>query len=376
MLFLKCLNVFFLIASAWLWFFILEPKIKKWAFSPFVLLMFNPYLLYFKNIIYSDISLLFFSSCFFYFIDKFSKKNLITWRHFLVLGMLLLMATMVRSQGALLVVLALPLYKKYKLKPFILLLIPSFVYFLLIRPLCFPNSGYSYFSYLQNLFPSLINNLGYYLKEMDRLLYFRLHEHLLIQVCYWIAMGALVIGVIKSWGKTHSYMLFLFANLFVLLLWPFQEGPRFIVFLLPVMFLYLTSGIQFCIQKTKVAFIIPLLIVIAYSKEIRASVVYNKYTLDSIPKASQEQLFSYVKENKEEAYVFYRPRVLYYHTKAKAKRIVQMKQLNLEHFFYVHLIKKRGGQLPLRELNEAGYVLKKVSGSNYFEIFDVKHGMK
>ena len=224
-----------------------------------VFLVLNPFHNYFKNNILSDFPFLFFSLLSIYLIQYFyvDGKKLFKHKSFdsILLGIVLVFTYQIRTQGIVLVpilLLAQYIYLRKKKscaqsigKESILVhLIPLGLFVLvtyLINLLITTGDG-SYLLLLRERINIswIIANIKYYLfLPIDYL-----RDRKITTMLYGLSLYFFIKGGISRIKDDYIYLLYMLGSIGLLILWPFQQGPRFILSVVPYYLYFLFVGLE------------------------------------------------------------------------------------------------------------------------------------
>lgn len=203
-------------------------------------------------------------------------------------------------------------------------LIPFAVFclFFLLNKAIFPNGGENHLNMLINgLSLSLIkHNLEYYLNLLAGL--FTIEINRLFFGILIIAVA--IIGVFKGLKHNLHYVVFVALCMAMLLVWPSQQGPRFMFPVLPFVFYFLVNGLLVIFSTINVP--------AKFQKYLLAAgiVVFSYYSINKIKGLNYNsnhvvtpeinEVFNYVAtaETKDKIVGFIKPRVLYLFTGVKS----------------------------------------------------------
>ena len=377
-------NLFF-VASLFVIYRIFKNKINIFLIS-FILLVFsfNLFTLDFKDQILSDTPFLFFSLLSLFLIDLtvVRKKVFINrWVDYLLLGFMAFMSFFIRTQGitVLVVLLVCQLYVHYKsgsklfpLKKSKLInylsLIFFLLFFLLSRYLFLKNEGYNYFiEFFNNFsFHSIISNIVYYFKLLPEFF----NTSGAFHVLFWAFFIISLVGVYKRRKKDFVYLLYFSLTGGLLLIWPGQQGYRFIMFFYPFFLFYLFVALQRINFYYKYVLVYVIVFVFMANSFLALSFFsapfvlnkYSEYKVISGPyKEYNLKLIDYIEKNtnKDDLMVFSKPRTLSLYTGRKS---IYIKDFNSNQSFdYIVLIDYYKGQT--QELEDYIY-----NNSNDFDL--------
>ena len=120
--------------------------------------------------------------------------------------------------------------------------------------------------------------------------------------------------IIKLKALAH-WSAFLLLSVLVLLIWPYQQGVRFLFVCLPFLFFFILVPIEQAPKWPKLILIYPFFALMAWSF-LSETMAQNQKNLDLETNQIYQQdnlaLYDYIKENytKEDTIIFFKPRVL------------------------------------------------------------------
>ncbi len=180
----------------------------------------------------------------------------------------------------------------------------------------YPYSGGGYGEQLATLsYHSIISNIAYYSAIPKWILY---HSNWFV----FLTLPAFFGGLIYIYKKHVFDVYFIFIHITLLVIWPFQEGLRFLFFLVPYYFYFSFWGYQWLfkgIQKRyQSSFLIYVkyavwVIIVGYSLlQLQAYVNVVKHEVSEIDTPEAKGLFEFVKKhtNPDSQFVFFKPNVL------------------------------------------------------------------
>lgn len=398
----KLLIVFFFGASLYAMFILFKNKLREKSTLLLVsIFAFNPLFIYYNNSILSDIPYLFFSLITLYFIQQFiieERKFYNNFISYLLIGFFIFICYFIRSNGIIFipVLLLCQFYKKYeKKKDFsaffrlsywhILSLIP-YILFILLK-LCtvyiLPNGSSSHLDLLSMVsVSSILDNIYYYLKLPQHFYFLNI-----LKIFYYITVPFVIYGVYKNFKRDYLYLIYVSFSLIILIIWPFQEGIRFVFPFLPFYFYFTFLGFEqfqqdflnsYTTSKIKLipgfAFVVIAIFVTLQTKKLieREKIFLNgPYTVDS------QDMFQFINNNLqgEDTIVFRKPRTMMLFTKQlsfREERLEKLKNLNNHYFVYDDLEKENEVDMDKISSEQAIY-FKLIYTNNRFAIYKIQN---
>lgn len=306
---------------------------------------FNPVLIIFNNYILSEIPYLFFSLFSIFLIDKFSieRKFWVNKPFSLSLtGFCIFLAYFMRTIGIVLIPTLLfcqfienrkPLKQSFKayIKENKFDLLPHVTFFVLffLSKKVLPDGSSLYLSMFSNAsIKQISGNIIYYIK-LPAIFFGEVYIPSII--IYIITIPFVVYGIIKSFKKSYIYLVYIVCTVSILIIWPFQEGIRFIFPLLPFYIYFLFIGLlnisisfpsiirhpekNFIVKQNKFCIVFSLCL-ISYFLIQTLLTAYpnfkNKRMIDGPFLPESAEMFSYVINNTNinDSIIFFKPRVL------------------------------------------------------------------
>lgn len=223
-----------------------------------VFIIVNPWTFYFKNNILSDFPYLFFSilSIFliqYLFVDKRTIIN--TYFDYCLIGVVIAFTGQIRTQGfVLLPVLLIAQYlnirkwdidnSQKRIKNQFIELIPLGIIILSVSlfSIVFPEGNDLYFGQLKQYFNIswIVKNIKYYLVlPID---FFGKDTY--SAILYGLSLPFFMRGLINRYKTDFTYILFSILTLGLLIIWPYQQGPRFILSIIPYFMYFVFKGLE------------------------------------------------------------------------------------------------------------------------------------
>ncbi len=250
---LKSINLIFYALFLWVFYALLKQRLPPLE-SALILAVFafSPLLLKYEDSLISDIVFLFFSTLGLLLIDGERIGNSLYKR--ILLGLVLFFAFFVRTNGILLVptlfltqvfayLQARP-RKRLEWKRMVTIeLVPYYVFGLLavINLVIFPAGEGSHFEHLSNLsLSSLANNLSAYIALPAYFFNDLTHPEIIYGVLLPFALG----GMILNFKSDIHLVIYLVLSYALFIIWPDQQGIRFLFPLLPLLVYFAYRGMQ------------------------------------------------------------------------------------------------------------------------------------
>jgi len=327
------------------------------------LFAFNPILLRFSDNVLSDIPFLFFSTLTVFFIGQTVVRKEIVFSRVidaLLLGVLIFCASIIRTNGILLIVL-LALVKCIDfvffkpnakaqiqgiktIQPIINVIcatIPFIVFFSLniLLEVALPDGSHSHLNYLNDVtLQTLTQNAIYYAYLPSE--FFLARGKSLFSIIPFAVYGASLIlfffGIKSRLNRDYHIILYILLTLALYIIWPGTQGIRFIFPILPFFISIAFSGIDVIAVKFSHLFaqnrfkdvihIILIAIVLVYSSASTylaySNIKNNRETTSGPYSRDAVQLFSFIKSNTSstDVIIFFKPRVMRLYTDRNALR--------------------------------------------------------
>ncbi len=355
---LKVICCLFFLGSLPLIFRFMKPRLDNYYYALVLtaLLAFNGYFTNFGNNILSDFPFFYFLFLSFYLFDK--KESF--WKQ-LLLGACIFYTYLIRDVGLFLI----PTYlafqfsqrktsnTKWSVK---LLPVALFLVLFSISKALIPPGGENHVHMILSEFSwaLLIDNIHYYLLLFSKFFFFG-QEYLSIGI---LVSVLVLMGVLSSFSKTWPFALFLTTNLFMLIIWPSQQGMRFIFPILPFLTLYLIKSFKIIADQVLLSAKNRYRILMAFCLLFVFKTVLDTFKYPTAPNQvytdEMQEIYNYVVNNIPETETIgaTKPRVLALFSNAKS--VV----MDLEHF----------NNAPIKYL-----LVTKVDAANYhWQQFGVK----
>ena len=293
---------------------LIKPHFKS-PFPPLLLisfLCFSEFFLFHGDHLLSDFPFFFFVmlslSCF--------KKDPNRLEQVL-LAFLIFFTYLIRELGIMLLP-ALLIYQLSFYKPIKLLKSYSFSYIaffliFLLSFLLFPFGSKNHFTHLvkEISWNSFIENFNYYAELLEA--FFRgLSKS---DYLPYLLLLLFLVGLVETAKKLSHWIAFLFFSVLVLMLWPYQQGMRFIFVCLPFILFFMLKPIERVPKWPKYLLSYPLIVYLFWTFFTNTQAQNQKnlaLETNQIYQPDAKALYAYVKENysEEDTLVFFKPRVL------------------------------------------------------------------
>ncbi len=398
-LILKIVTYIFFISSLIILYYLFKAKLDKHLSLILILLIAtSPFFFLFKQNVLSDIPAMFFLLLSVFLIQKIycEKKRLKAKRICLIiLGFSMFMSVFIRTNSIIIFIL-LPLvqlieYKKWfhrfsniidESLPYLISLI-TYLLVLVILPSgsyaanhsLLPNNflnqvAYNFYYYL-DVFAKFFGNKNYLPNFLG------IHKTYLFNAIYNTSIFFFVLGFLKDFKKYYLYTLFSILTFGLFLIYPYQQGLRFIITLIPFYLFFVILGLQIIdfknivrLSSKKIIYTLGIFLLIFFS--IQNLTIFKVNNSLNGPYANNSiELFKYVKNNipEEETIVFFKPRVMYLFTERKSVKIDSVKFLKeseINYFVFTKNIDKENTQNYLKQNN------KMVFENKQFQVYKLK----
>ena len=190
----------------------------------------------------------------------------------------------------------------------------SFILLNAIVKLLYPHSGAGYQQQASTItWQTIQANLIYYSNAPKWFLY---NSNLWL----WLTWPMMIVGAVASFKTHRVYVFFMLMQLTALVIWPFQEGVRFIFILIPFYFLFAMLGYRFLANKLIAPHVYKLHAHYVVFVAILAYSLFASYQLVAKQKGSQNEigsadakaLFTFVDSHTKstDKLIFFKPNVL------------------------------------------------------------------
>lgn len=185
----------------------------------------------------------------------------------------------------------------------------SFILLNAIVKLLYPHSGAGYQQQASTItWQTIQANLIYYSNAPKWFLY---NSNLWL----WLTWPMMIVGAVASFKIHRVYVFFMLMQLTALVIWPFQEGVRFIFILIPFYFLFAMLGYNYVASKFHIQryALLVFLGVLMYSFYASVKLISQPLkTDDEITSADAQALFNFVNAHTKstDKLIFFKPNVL------------------------------------------------------------------
>ncbi|MGD0059693.1 MAG: hypothetical protein ABSD58_09780 [Verrucomicrobiia bacterium] len=355
----------------------------------------NPYMLFFMNQILSDIPFLLFSTVSLLLLGAVvvEKRRLISpLADQLLLGALIAVSFSIRTNGINLLLtlgitqlaVALPrviaqrttdgrglasltrVFSQTTVRRLCVTLVPyaTFAILTLVWNTLLPSGGSSYFSLMSGLSLGLIkHHLVYYLDIPGMVFPPTSSYHYLIhgaRVAYGVSILLAVAGIRKRYRSDFYMLVYMALTLLLYILWPFEQGIRFLFPVLPFYVSFVLTGLAelltsvFGPEKTlwKTISVSPVVVIL-----LGCAVLAAKRAFDNLKRNREDRngpyvqtsraMFSFVAENTEptSTIVFFKPRAMKLITGRRSLTMGRVSELSHGDYVCVYLPGKDSGQV-------------------------------
>jgi len=276
----------------------------------------------FSNNILADVPLMMFVWLTLFYYGKIDKGKV---HHYLFLGILCALNVQVKSLSITLFV-SILLFESYYalvkntavslwLKK-MLVFVSGFLIVVLIFKLSYPSSSSGYFNQASQLtIHSILKNIYYY----RSIPYWILHHS---NAFVWLSLPVFIVGFVTQLKNQFFYVLFIITHLSLVIIWPFQEGIRFLFFLVPFYFIFSFYGFTYLFNQivTKfnnynisyIKYILWVVIVVYSFIQLDVKLETYKELDNEIGSADAVSLIQFVNEQTRtrDKFVFFKPNVL------------------------------------------------------------------
>ena len=315
--------------------------------------------------------------------DPFSKKRQYTFHRFII-GIILFFTFFIRTSGLILLLSFFAyelLEKPRKITLFRIMPYLSFIFLWGISLLLLPNGEKSHLLFFKDISRITIwQNIEYYAILGSS--FFKYTPKALI--IYYLISLFFFIGIIKKYREKLFFIIYFVFTLGLYIIWPFQQGIRFLFPILPL-FIY------FAIEGTKEVFsyLSPknwrrvihsafwLFIVFSFTA---ASIPLAKNVFASKPIAKgpydevSSEMFKYIIQNtsSDSIIAFYKPRVMRLRTGRDALIIKKCEHLERGDYMVRSVEEGDGEQLKDKEIKRCDIPLNEIYNNGRFIIYEIK----
>jgi hypothetical protein len=348
--------VFYLLFLIALWFGF-KPLLKPAELVVFVALFaFDPAMLSFGDNILSDLPFLFFSTLGIVMLSRLDRsrslKRELAFRS--ILGTVMGAAFLVRTNGALLVLVyatmvAAPARRRQGAVPFrelfftrknVLLSLPVIIFVLtaVISALFLPDGQNSHFGHLSRVSKwFLFHNLLYYAELLKEFFSPNTWRVQIGHFIYLLTIPFVVAGIRSAWRESIAMLLYSLLTIGLYIIWPYQEGLRFIFPVIPVYIYFLIIGLRGfgrvmpAIGQWSILPLAGLALIFAASSTF--AVYQNQMNGRPVPQGpytpQAAELFAFITHNTaaDDVIVFHKPRVIRLFSGRSSIRINRVEEL-------------------------------------------------
>lgn len=330
---LKVYTYCFLIISFIFIFLYFKKDNIDFALLTVLLISTNPYFWEFKNNILSEFANLLFVFISLYSINLvYTQKNKIGYNiEYILLGVAIFLTFNMRSQSIVLIptlaVFQLYVYKKqiFKISNIGKNILPyiSFIFCYILSKFINPVEASTPYSiqFDFTIIKTIQNNIYYSISIWKELFDKVSLMSQISEVILGMFILFFIIGILSNFKSNLLSILFFLFSFLLLLMWPFQQGIRFFMPLIPIFIYFSINGLfeflnkLYSVYHKKLFYIIIGICVVASLKSILVfsiniykenKVIQGPYELQSI------EMFNYIKENtkKTDKIAFFKPRVM------------------------------------------------------------------
>src|SRR5688572_1993037 len=355
------------------------------------LFAFNPMLIDFLDQILSDIPFLFFSTLALLLMTNERKRGILDH---VLLGGVIACAFFIRTTGILLLAsfLAVEAFRVWlnrtnreatrKILWDVLIVCVAFGLFWVIYALLFPGGGESYFAQYQAF---QIETVPGFISGYFQLFSLFFGENIMWKYLYYILFIFFLIGLWVRRKEDALFIIFFLLWMFLLITWPYWQGPRFIFPLLPIFIYFTMWGMRITITKLLVkyntigqgifyGFWILIIGVFLFNSAIRAyNNVRNGRNINGPFDPVSSEVYSYIKKETppDSILIFFKPRAMRLMTEHDTLMINQCEELFRGD--YIILSKKVGenNQVPPERIDSCNLPLDSVFENRRFIIYEI-----
>lgn len=314
---LKIIQSLFVLITGFFVLLILKIRTNNlFAYLGLLVIIFNPYLIEQINIINASLISMCMVTVVIYLFDiDFPFKNI---KNLILFSLILTFTTVLRSNNGLLyLIILLFFFKRDQPKNFLsiaILITPFLLYHTIFKAFIFGGSANVYFKFFNSNFLSyFLSNLKHYMATFSHLFFPLNYDSLTLSLSIGTILTLSLFLLFSNKKVRLQYItIHIVLHFFLLIIWPYQEGARLLIDILPA--IILCTFVALYSLGTKIRPInVALLIVFSAS-----TIAFNHYQLNKpINKGpfskDASELFDFINsQNKRYTYVFFRPRVLKY----------------------------------------------------------------
>jgi hypothetical protein len=356
------------------------------------LFAFNPLLIQFLDQILSDIPFLFFSTFALWLISK-DKQNI---NHFALTGATIFFAFFIRTPGILLLA-SFIIFKFFgawrnranrfafqKSARNMLVTCGTFGLLWILSTLLFPQGGEGYLIQYQNF--TLRTALGFIYGYFQAFSLF-FGGSLIWQIVYYFVFILFLAG---AWIKRKDepfFLIFFALWAFLLITWPFWQGPRFIFPLLPLFIYFAFEGMKFILGKfpesyTKIGrsifygFWLVIIGVFLFNSAVNAyGNLRNHRAINGPFDPYSQEVYKYIKEKtpSESIVVFFKPRVMRLMTDHDTLMSTECDRILKGNYLVLSRKVGKNQQIPPEEIDACHLPLNEVLKNSRFIIYEIQN---
>ena len=380
---LKVVNLVFFIGSLVICYFLFKKFLSKNSILAILLLLsLSPYFFSFKQEILSDIPSMFFLLMSLLLIQNYIGQTKPKNPTLFFLGATIFASVFIRTSAFIIIpTLLLTQLINYKQslasgRKIIISSIPYFTFlaFFAVSGLIFPASSYSEnHTLLAPNLSLLIINVQYYSKLLIE--FFGHPDSVFSQFLYFGSIPFFVFGVIANYRKNYVYLIYGALTLIMFLAYPYQQGLRFIISLIPLYMFFVVAGIQTLkfdgISSTVHNVLKPIALILIVVFFLKSNINSLQSPTDGPYTPNAVQLFEHIKNNTQEdaTISFFKPRAMYLYTERNSLRIDSKTALSKSKIDYVVFTKQMNDQ-KLGKFLDQNYA--KVFSNETFYLYDLK----
>ena len=313
----------FLIFSIPLLYFVFLPFVSRriYLYSLIIIFAFNSEIIAFCDTIQSDLPFLFFTLLSFLLMQK--KVNLINQ---ILLGFCIFYSYLTRDIGICLIPALIVKricdvkIRESSQKDILMYLSPILIFGLLIllNTIYMPKGG-------GNLFELFFHKINYiqikffivYYGELITVFLFKKRQLLLLLPI----IPFIMLGIIKDWKRHIHFVVYLLSYFLILFIWPFTQGLRFIIPVLPFIVFFLLKGVYYFLDVLKLPFEKSILLIsfflgFYFSMNYTEINYFRFYYTNESYNPEMQSVYKFIGENVKKDVVigFFKPRALRLYT--------------------------------------------------------------
>lgn len=388
---LKLETYTFFVGSLVVLYFLFRSKIGEISTLILILIMASsPYFFIFKQNVLSDIPAMFFLLLSIFFIQSIYFENINTGRtrktYLVLLGLSIFASVFIRANSFVLFPLLLLVqiieYRRWS-NGYSDIIFGTIPYLIsaglhMFTLLVFPISSYaSHFKFTPNfILDTVIRNSHYYLVIMADF-FGNAAASVFVWIIYFLSGIFFLASVFEGLKKNYLYILFILLTLGLFLIYPYQQGLRFIISLVPFYLFFAILGIRAVnferilgINSGKIVYILSFSLVLFFTVQI-FSLLDQFSAADGPYSENSKELFDYIRNNtaNTETVSFFKPRAMYLFTERKSVRIDSvdfLKSSDVDYFVFTKDVNQRNTE---RYLNQNGIL---VFENGQFRVYDLR----